>query len=177
MSYTPNNISLNRDSTTEGLTLTLVKLPKMNAAEIDQLVEEQSLCRIAFKGPEYPYIAPFQYVCMNNTLYFHFTDYGRKMSLLEKDDRVCVEIECYTKDLSRYQFVVLSGKLTVVTDSRERAKVARKMGEEGERKLSRNFLAAHGLKPEQGWPSLSQQKSFVIVKLGQVTERLGLKSP
>jgi nitroimidazol reductase NimA-like FMN-containing flavoprotein (pyridoxamine 5'-phosphate oxidase superfamily) len=161
----------------EGSTLTLVKLPKMNAAEIDQLVEEQSLCRIAFKGPEYPYIAPFQYVCMNNTLYFHFTDYGRKMSLLEKDDRVCVEIECYTKDLSRYQFVVLSGKLTVVTDSRERAKVARKMGEEGERKLSRNFLAAHGLKPEQGWPSLSQQKSFVIVKLGQVTERLGLKSP
>lgn len=177
MLCTPNNISLNRGSITEGSTLTLVKLPKMNAVEIDQLVEEQSLCRIAFKGPEYPYIAPFQYICMNNTLYFHFTDYGRKMSLLEKDNRVCVEIECYTKDLSKYRFVVLSGKLTVVTDPRERAKVVKKMGEEGERKLSRNFLAAHGLKPEQGWPSLSQQKSFVIVKLGKVTERLGLKSP
>ena len=176
MPCTPNNISPNRSSIAEGPTLTLVKLPRMNAVEIDQLVEEQSLCRIAFKGSEYPYIAPFQYICMNNTLYFHFTDYGRKMSLLEKDNRVCVEIECYTKDLSKYQFVVLSGKLMVVTDLRERVEAVKKMGEEGGRKLSRNFLAAHGLKPEKGWPSLSRQKSFVIVKLTKVTERLGLKS-
>jgi len=157
--------------------LTLVKLPRMNNKEIDQLIREQILCRIAFKGVEYPYIAPFQYVYLNDTLYFHFTDYGRKMSLLEKDNRVCVEIECYTKDLSKYQFVVLSGKLTAVTDPWERAKVVKKMSAEGERKLSINFLAAHGLKPEKGWSSLSQQESFVIVKLGKVTERLGLKSP
>ena len=157
--------------------MTLVKLPRMNDKEIDQLIREQTLCRIAFKGADYPYMAPFQYVYMNDTLYFHFTDYGRKMSLLERDNRVCVEIDCYTKDLSQYQFVVLSGKLTAVTDPHERAKVVRRMAEEGRRRISENFLAAHGLKPEQGWPWLNRQESLVIVKLGEVAERLGLKSP
>ncbi len=149
----------------------------MNDKEIDQLIREQTLCRIAFKGADYPYMAPFQYVYMNDTLYFHFTDYGRKMNLLEKDNRVCVEIECYTKNLSQYQFVVLSGKLETVNDRHERAKVVRKMAEEGRRRLSKKFLAAHGFKPEQGWPSLTRNKLLVIVRLSEVTERLGLKSP
>jgi hypothetical protein len=65
------------------------------------------LCRIAFKGNKYPYMAPFQYVFMDGSIYFHFTDYGRKMRLLEKDKRVCVEIEKYKPDLSEYKFIVL----------------------------------------------------------------------
>ena len=54
----------------------------MMKEEIDKLVREQMLCRIAFKGRESPYIAPFQYVVMDDRIYFHFTDYGRKMSFL-----------------------------------------------------------------------------------------------
>jgi nitroimidazol reductase NimA-like FMN-containing flavoprotein (pyridoxamine 5'-phosphate oxidase superfamily) len=55
-----------------------VKLPKMSEDEIEKLVEEQMLCRIAFKGDQHPYIAPFQYIRINGTLYFHFTDYGKR---------------------------------------------------------------------------------------------------
>ncbi len=157
--------------------MTIVKLPRMTEDEIDQLIQEQVLCRIAFKRETHPYIAPFQYVCMNGVIYFHFTDYGKKMSLLERDNRVCVEIEGYEKDLSKYQFVVLTGKLKVVTDSREKAQVIKRMAEEGKRRLSENFLAAHGLKPEQGWLALAQERPLVVVKLGDVVERIGLKSP
>lgn len=89
--------------------LTIVKLPKMEKHEINQLIREQMLCRIAFKGDEYPYMAQFQYVLMNGSIYFHFTDYGKKMKLLERDKRVCVEIEEYRQDLSEYSFVVLRG--------------------------------------------------------------------
>jgi len=159
------------------LSLTIVKLPKMEKSEINNLLQEQLICRIAFKEDKFPYIAPFQYVMMDGSLYFHFTNYGKKMSLLDKDKRVCVEIEKYRPDLSEYNFVVLRGELEVVTDSDERAKVIHRIAEEGKRKLSTNFLAAHGFKKEQGWDSFTPEKLIVIVKLKKVTEQIGLKSP
>ena len=157
--------------------LTIVKLPKMEKLEIEKLLREQMLCRIAFKGNEYPYMAPFQYVAMNGSLYFHFTDYGKKMRLLEKDKRVCVEIEKYRPDLSEYNFVVLRGMLEVVKDPQERAEVIRKMAEDGEQRLSTNFLAAHGFKKDEGWSSFTPEKPVIIVRLKETTEKMGLKSP
>ncbi len=149
----------------------------MGKLEIEKLLREQMLCRIAFKGDKYPYMAPFQYVLMDNSLYFHFTDYGKKMRLLEKDKRVCVEIEKYRPDLSEYNFVVLRGKLEVVRDPQERAKAIKRIAEEGKQRLSTNFLAAHGFKKEEGWSSFTSEKPVVIVKLKEVAEEIGLKSP
>ncbi|MFC1488154.1 pyridoxamine 5'-phosphate oxidase family protein [Thermoproteota archaeon] len=157
--------------------MTLVKLPKMDSGEINNLLKNQLLCRIAFKGDKYPYMAPFQYVLMHGSLYFHFTDYGKKMKLLDKDKRVCVEIEKYRPDLSEYNFVVLRGELEVLNNSDERANVIHRMAENGKLKLSTNFLAAHGFRKEQGWDSFTPEKPIVIVKLKKVTEQIGLKSP
>jgi nitroimidazol reductase NimA-like FMN-containing flavoprotein (pyridoxamine 5'-phosphate oxidase superfamily) len=159
------------------LSVTLVKLPKMTKSEIERLLQEQMLCRIAFKGDEYPYMAPFQYVSMDGSLYFHFTDYGKKMKLLERDKRVCVEIEKYRPDLSEYNFVVFRGELEIVKDPHERAKVINRIAEQGKRKLSTNFLAAHGFKKEEGWSSFTPEKPVMIVKLKEVAEEIGLKSP
>lgn len=155
----------------------MIKLPKMQKNEIEELIRSQTLCRIAFKGDEYPYLAPFQYVFMNRRIYFHFTNYGRKMKLLERDKQVCVEIEKYLPDLSEYSFVSLTGKLKIVTDPRERSEVIKKMSKDGEQKLSKNFLAVHGLEKEGGWSSLNPDKPFVIVKLEEIAEEIGLKSP
>jgi len=155
----------------------IVRLPKMEKREIEKLIREQMLCRIAFKGDKYPYMAPFQYVYMNGSLYFHFTDYGKKMRLLEKDNRVCVEIEKYRADLSQYSFVVLRGALKIVTGPQERAKVIKRLAVEGKQKLSTNFLAAHGFKKEEDWSSFTPEKPLVIVKLEDIAEEIGLKSP
>jgi len=149
----------------------------MHKREIRKLIREQMLCRIAFRGDKYPYMAPFQYVLMNGSLYFHFTGYGKKIRLLERDKRVCVEIETYRKDLSKYSFVVLRGTLKTVTDPQERAKVIKRMAREGKRRLSRNFLPAHGFKKEDGWSSFTPEKPFLIVKLEEISEEIGLKSP
>ncbi len=153
------------------------RLPKMSKGEIATLIREQVLCRIAFKGDKYPYMAPFQYVVVDGSLYFHFTEYGKKMKLLERDDRICVEIESYRPDLSEYNFVVMRGKLKVVTDSRERAKVIKSMAAEGKAKLSTNFLAAHGFRKGEDWSSFTPEKPLVIVKLEAITQEIGLKSP
>jgi len=149
----------------------------MSKGEIATLIREQMLCRIAFKGDKYPYMAPFQYVVVDGSLYFHFTEYGKKMKLLERDDRICVEIESYRPDLSEYNFVVMRGKLKVVTDSWERAEVIKSMAEEGKQKLSTNFLAAHGFKKGEDWSSFTPEKPLVIVKLEAITQEIGLKSP
>jgi nitroimidazol reductase NimA-like FMN-containing flavoprotein (pyridoxamine 5'-phosphate oxidase superfamily) len=149
----------------------------MSKIEIKKLVQEQMLCRIAFKGQKYPYIAPFQYVLVDDVMYFHFTDYGKKISLIENDNRVCVEIEKYNPDLSSYNFVIFRGELEEVTDSTERSKVIKKIAKEGKENLSLNFLAAHGIKKEEGWDSLTKKKKLLIVKLKDITEIIGLKSP
>lgn len=157
--------------------MALVKLPKMTKMEVAKLLKEQMICRIASRGEKSPYIAPFQYTFVNGHLYFHFTNYGRKIELLKQDEPVCVEIEKTTPDMSKYAFVALTGSLKVVTDPKERAKVARKMADEGRMKLSENFLASHGFNREDGWSSLSPEKPLIIVKLKKISECIGLKSP
>jgi len=149
----------------------------MSNEEIDALVREQFLCRIAFRGRESPYIAPFQYVVVDGQIYFHFTDYGRKMSLVGEGNPVCVEIEGYAPDLSDYGFVILIGNLKQVTDLDERKKAIETMARSGMERLSRKFLAAHGFKEDAEWSDFTPDKPMVILKLGDIAWRMGLKSP
>ena len=157
--------------------MTKVKMPKMKKDEIEQLVREQFLCRIAFRGDQQPYIAPFQYAYVKGILYFHFTDYGKKMSFFKQETPVCVEIERYTPNLSEYGFVVLTGKLRLVEDQEERKKAIEKMAEIGKKKISANFLIAHGFSQGSEWTDFTANKPILIIKLDEVTEKIGLKSP
>jgi len=123
-------------------------------------------------------MAPFQYVVIDGSLYFHFTDYGKKMKLIENDKHVCVEIEEYREDLSEYNFVVFYGTLKLVIDPKERANAINQLRKEGEQRLSPNFLPAHGFTKQDGWESLNaENKSLVVIKLENVTQEIGLKSP
>jgi nitroimidazol reductase NimA-like FMN-containing flavoprotein (pyridoxamine 5'-phosphate oxidase superfamily) len=152
-------------------------MPKMNEKEIEKLISEQFLCRIAFKGGNQPYIAPFQYVMVDGTLYFHFTDYGKKMGFFKRGTPVCVEIERYTPNLSEYEFVVLSGYLKLVEKHQERKRAIVKMAEVGKQQLSSNFLVAHGFPQGSDWSEFTADQPILIIKLDDVTERTGLKSP
>jgi nitroimidazol reductase NimA-like FMN-containing flavoprotein (pyridoxamine 5'-phosphate oxidase superfamily) len=151
------------------------KLPKMDEKEILQLIKKQSLCRIAFRGNSYPYISPFQYVVIDGILYFHFTDYGKKIAFLRQDTPVCVEIEKYSQDFSKFAFVILQGKLKPVDDSIEKNMVLEKFSTEGKKNFSENFLLAHGLSSGSKWEDLTE-KPLIIVKLDKVVKKTGLKS-
>ena len=131
--------------------MTKVEMPKMKENEIEELIRAQFLCRIAFKGDLQPYIAPFQYAYVNGILYFHFTDYGKKMNFFKQETPVCVEIERYTSNLSEYGFVVLTGKLRLVENREERKLAIEKMAEVGKQKISKNFLLAHGFSMGSDW--------------------------
>ena len=154
-----------------------IKLPSMSKSEINQAISQQFLCRIAFIGKDGPYIAPFQYVFIDNHLYFHFTDYGNKIGFLKEGKQVCVEIENYKPDFSEYAFVILKGTLKLVQDKTERKKAIDKISEIGKAKLSPHFLYAHGFDGKDGWSTLSADKEILIVKLNKITSKKGLKSP
>ena len=100
------------------------------------------------------------------------------MSLLEEGNPVCVEIEKYTPNLAEYCFVVLVGKLHIVADTKEKTEAIARMIEDAEAKgLSTNFLPAHGIPKEADWSALKMENPIVVVKLVDVTEIVGLKSP
>ncbi len=153
------------------------KLPRMSREEVDALLDRERICRIAFRGEDFPYLAPFQYVKVGDALYFHFTDYGKKMRLLERDNRVCVGVESFEADMSEFSFVVLRGELERVLDEEERADAIRGLAKIGREGLSENFLTAHGFPAEEGWGTLSEDKPVAIFKLGRITDTIGLRSP
>lgn len=149
----------------------------MNSAEIEEAIRKQYLCRIAFNAKDGPQISPFQYVYIDNHLYFHFTNYGDKIGYLNQANQVCVEIENYTPDFSQYSFVILNGTLKLVQDPEEKRRVIQKMSQTGSEKLSVRFLFAHGFDSREGWSSLNENQDMLIVKLFEVKAVRGLKSP
>jgi len=154
------------------------KLPKMNETEINSLLSQQFLCRIAFCNKNKPYIAVFQYALIEEKLYFHFTNYGRKIQFLKEQPIVCVEIEKISPDLSEYSFVSITGQLNIVTNSVERKKAIEKIVETAKSNgLSEEFMVAHGFPKKGNWNNLLAEEELVIVKLDEVTEKFGLKSP
>jgi hypothetical protein len=155
----------------------VVKLPIMGRDEIDALIREERICRISFRGKSSPHLAPFQYVVIDGHMYFHFTDYGKKMSFLRRGEPVCIEIERFQPDMSEYKFVLITGFLEVVKDQTEKRAVIRAIVETGQRYLSDSFVAVHGLKREEGWASLTANKPIIVVKLAKVIKQTGLKSP
>jgi nitroimidazol reductase NimA-like FMN-containing flavoprotein (pyridoxamine 5'-phosphate oxidase superfamily) len=153
------------------------KLPMMLEDEIRNLLDDQKICRIAFQGEDYPYLAPFQYTQLNGALYFHFTNYGRKMKLVLRDKKVCVSIEKLESDMSKYSFLSIMGSLEEVVDDEERMRAIKKLSSEGRERYSKKFLAAHGLGLESEWGDLLNKKPLVVFKLKDITNRIGLKSP
>ncbi len=154
-------------------------MPEMTPREVEGLLQNNFLCRIAFKSGEdsHPYISPFIYVYLHRTMYFFFTDYGKKMSFLKKDAAVCVEVDSTTPDLGNSRFISLRGTLQVVTVQVERSRAIEEIRILAkERKLSPNFLIALGLQGDAGWGAFSPDAPVIVVKLANIVEQVGLKT-
>ena len=155
--------------------MTIVKLPEMNEKEISEAIERENLCRIGFIDGKYPYISPFQYIYFQNSMYFHFTDYGKKKRILEKNRNVCVSIEHFADDLSEYFFISMQGKLILLEDESEKKMVLRKMIESAKNKFSSNFISAHGFDKNNGWDGFKIADQ-IIYKFKKTSKPVALKS-
>lgn len=155
----------------------LVKIPRMEKEEYDQLIAESYVSRIAFFGEGYPYIAPFLYVFDGTSMYFLSTKYGYKIQHFRRNPHVSVEVERYSPDLSSYTFVTLSGRLVEVETADEKKAIRERFVELiTNKKLSNHVLAALGHAPEDPLEHLVTEERSLVWKLTDVKEIVALKN-
>jgi hypothetical protein len=153
------------------------KIPRMEKQEYDHLIEEGYVCRIAFQGEKFPYIAPFLYVFDGKFLYFLSTKYGKKIEYFRKSPYVAVEVEKYSSDLSSYMFVSLQGYLRELTDSIEKKLVRERFVELiASRALSSNILGALGHSPLDPPEAIALEDRSLVWKLVGVKDLVALKN-
>ena len=88
---------------------------------------------------------------------------------------MCVSIEDFSPDLSKYHFISIQGKLRLVEEPSEKVEVVKRMVSKAKKTYSTKFLSAHGFERESGWDSF-QVEDQLIYKLEEVGSRIGLKS-
>ena len=155
----------------------IVKIPRMEKAEYDRLIDKGYICRIAFQGEKYPYIAPFLYVFDGSFLYFLSTKYGKKLEYFRKSPYVSVEVDKYSKDLSSFMFVTLQGYLEEVEDSIEKKIIREKFVDMiVDKDLSCNILAALGHSPNDAPIRIVEEERSLVWKLVGVKDLVALKN-
>jgi nitroimidazol reductase NimA-like FMN-containing flavoprotein (pyridoxamine 5'-phosphate oxidase superfamily) len=155
----------------------IVKIPKMEKEEYDRLIKEEYISRIVLKGEKYPYIAPFLYVFDGNFMYFLPTKYGKKIKYFQQNPYVSVEVEKYSRDLSNYVFVTLSGRLVEVKDASKKKAIREELVRMVKNKnLSKNVMIALGYSPEDPLEIIVSEERTLIWKLVDVKDIIGFKN-
>ena len=152
------------------------EIPALSQEECEKIITAEYLCRIAFHGEKYPYLAPFLYVWQNNRLYFLSADYGAKVKYFREKPLVVVEIEQTVPDLSRGRFVTLDGRLQEIQDPEEKRNVRRSFIHLiKEKNLSKNIITALGYSPEESLDALEAEGRSLVWKLIEVDRINGLQ--
>ncbi len=61
---------------------------------VEAVIAAARFCRLAMSDGDMPYIVPLCFGYRSNTLYFHSAVRGRKVDMLRKNPRVCVQFDC-----------------------------------------------------------------------------------
>ncbi len=158
--------------------MNIFKIPRMEKDEYDRLINDNYICRIAFRGDNFPYIAPFLYSFDGKYLYFLPTRYGRKIDYFHQYPHVSVEIEYYSSDFSSYKFINLQGTLEEIKDNSEKQRVRSDFIDLiKKRKLSPNVLAALGYSISDPLEIIIQEDRNMVWRLTDVKEIVALKNP
>ena len=98
--------------------------------KIIEVMTRCEVCRLALNDEGYPYILPLNFgmECQNGiiTLYFHSALEGRKVELIEKDNRASFEMDCrhqlqYFEEKGHctyaYESVIGKGKIEIIPEA------------------------------------------------------------
>ncbi|HEX3013655.1 MAG TPA: pyridoxamine 5'-phosphate oxidase family protein [Methanobacterium sp.] len=158
--------------------MNIIKIPSMGKEEYDELIKQNYIGRIAFKGENYPYITPFMYVFDGKFLYFLSTKYGKKIGEIKRNPHVAVEIEKYAEDMSDYKFTTLQGRIVEVKNDSDKAEIKEmfiKMIKD--KNLSNKALAAIGHSPDESIQMVMEEDRTLVWKLVDLELTVALKNP
>ena len=106
-------------------------------SEIDALLSQARVCRVAFAIDDEPYIVPLSpaYDPEANALFFHTAKEGRKIECIEANPRVCFEVEGHTEVKAgdergcswglRYESVIGYGTIVEIRSPEEKERALR----------------------------------------------------
>ena len=138
-------------------------------AEMESILGEASVCRLALADDGEPYVVPLCFGYDRGALYFHSAGEGRKIALLVKNPRCCVEVDQYEgplRDASpcrwefRYKSVICTGTARIVESFEEKRR-------------GLNCILQHYGGP--GYPFPEEELSRVSVIRVDITEMTGKK--
>ncbi|MBN1649203.1 MAG: pyridoxamine 5'-phosphate oxidase family protein [Spirochaetales bacterium] len=96
---------------------------------ISEILEKNTVCRLALSQDNRPYIVPMSYGYAGNVLYFHSAGEGRKIDMLAANNSACFEIsdsiETVTADAAcgyglSFRSVIGFGKIGIVHEQEEK---------------------------------------------------------
>jgi uncharacterized protein len=97
--------------------------------EMDAILATAPVCRVAMADGEEPYVVPLCFGYRDNTIYFHSSREGKKIAMLVKNPRCCVEVDQYEGPIPdhkpcswevRYKSVICTGIARSVDDCDEK---------------------------------------------------------
>ena len=91
---------------------------KLSLEEIDELLAQQIVGRIACRSDDQVYIIPISYAFDSNTIYCHGYE-GKKTDMMRKNPKVCFQVD-EMKDMGNWKSVLAWGDYKELTDSTER---------------------------------------------------------
>jgi hypothetical protein len=98
-------------------------------AEIQEILEKGLVCRLGLYDGLYPYVVPLNYGYRNGCMFFHSAREGRKIDILKKNGRVCIEVDIDSRIVrgdapcrwaAKYRSVIGFGRARIVDDEAEK---------------------------------------------------------
>jgi nitroimidazol reductase NimA-like FMN-containing flavoprotein (pyridoxamine 5'-phosphate oxidase superfamily) len=139
-------------------------------AEIEAILCEAEICRIALCDGDTPYIVPVNFGYKDNKLYLHSAREGRKLDIIRKNNKVCFEVDVDYQLVvcgapcdwgMRYRSVIGTGRAHVIEDEDGR--------KEGFRILAEHYCSDADAIRE------SSMKGAVIIRI-DIEEMIGKRS-
>src|SRR5512145_2887439 len=100
-----------------------------DTAEIDAILREARVCRVALADGNGPYIVPICFGYEQGALYLHSALEGKKIDMIRSDPRCCFEVDLYDELIRgerpcswgiRYRSVIGFGRAELLTDPNEK---------------------------------------------------------
>lgn len=82
--------------------------PISDKKEMLQIIDECDVCFVGMSDNNSPYVLPFNFAIEGESLYLHSAPEGRKISILEKNNQVCVSFSTGHKMYFQHEEVACS---------------------------------------------------------------------
>lgn len=138
---------------------------------MEDVIRGSRVCRLGLCDRGQPYVVPLCFGYSEGVLYFHCAERGRKLDIIRRNPRVCVECDIdaalvradeAAKFTMTYRSVIAFGRASIVTDLEDRRRAL-------------DFLMAHYAEGEFSYPEKLVARTCIIrIDIDEMTGKASL---